>query len=256
MKKLEQREYWPLEMAAKSLNTKPQDLIHAAALGRVQLCVNLFRLTEEVGVIKMSPPFRSADYGFLDDMSEFQREFEQANWDHWCRTRRAMPEGIYELAYDDARRLECAENDTISMQWSNRFDGKDWWIVELAPSVEVNLKKIIIRQEEIEKFKASGEDLHEKIDGREHAAYLNIIAILAHILRNRPGKELSEAALIQSILTTEMKLRPDPDGRPLYGLSERSLQDKLKHARHSLAIAGGQLHAAKKEDLAPILLKQ
>lgn len=254
MKQLE-REYWSLEMAAKSLNTKPNDLIHAAALGRIQLCVNLFRMTEEVSTLKMPPPYRSSDYETSEEKREIQSEFEKANWDHWHRARRAMPVGIYELAYDDARRMESSENDTITMEWSTRFDGKDWWLVELGPSVEVNLKKIVVRQEEIEKFQTSGEDRLGGVGGREHTAYLNIIGILAHILRNRPGKDLSEAALIQSILTTEMKLRPDPNGRPLYGLSERSLQDKLKHARHSLEMSTAQLQVAKNREVASSMLK-
>lgn len=250
MKKLGPHEYWPIELAAKHLKTTVDELVHAAALGRIQLCINVFRMAEEVDAIRMSRPFRPEDHGLPADneKSPFQIEFDNAQWEHWNRTKKGMPAGIYELAYDDANRLEMSAEGKISMTWASRYDGHDWWIVELAPAVDVGHKQIVMLQEELEKFKDSKVNDRPKMDAREHTAYLNVIGMLVHLLRSRPGKELSESALIQMIQTLEMRHRKHPDERQVFGLSERNLQEKFKSARHSLSMAGIQLSANARGD--------
>jgi len=255
MKKLGPREYWPVAQAAKQLGSTVEDMVHAAGQRQIQLCINLFQSVEEACCHRVPMPDeglteQEKKMGWQDEPLENQEH--QAQTEFWGRTRSCMPTGIYELYYDDARRLELSIAGSIYMKEAVRFDGQDWWIVEFRQVVEVNKEQLVLRHEELQKFmdqKSNG--AAGELDKREHTAYLNVIGLLSHILRNRPGKELSEAALIQSMLTAEMKLRSDPNARPLYGLSERSLQDKLKHARHSLSMAGVQMPQAKKMEETP-----
>lgn len=255
MKKLGPREYWPVAQAAKQLGSTVDDMVHAAGQRQIQLCINLFQSVEEACCHRIPMPDeglneKEQDMGWQDEPLETQ--IQQAQTEFWGRTRCCMPTGVYELYYDDARRLELSITGSIYMKEAVRFDGKDWWIVEFRQAVEVYPEQLVMRHEELQKFmdqKSNGSA--GDLDKREHTAYLNVIGILSHILRNRPGKELSEAALIQLMLTAEMKLRPDPNARPLYGLSERSLQDKLKHARHSMSMAGAQLPQTKNTTATP-----
>lgn len=241
MKQLAPREYWPLEHAAKKLGATVGDMIHAAGQRQIQLCINLFQLVEEVHRHRIPMP----DEQLTDSELSVGLENEPLSTDEllthqefWARTKTGMPDGLYELYFDDARRLELSPIDSIRIKEAVRFDGTEWWIAEFKSAAEVGREKLVIRTEELHKFQighaTTGAD---NLDKREKSSFLNLIGLMVQALRAKPGGQHSESAVIQKLLDMEMRLRASPD-KKLYGLSQRNLEKQFQSARESLEMAG------------------
>lgn len=241
MKQLAPREYWPLAYGAKQLGATVNDMIHAAGQRQIQLCINLFQLVEEEHRHRIPMPDEELTNSELSTGLEdapLSTDELLAHQEFWARTTTGMPDGLYELYFDDARRLELSATDTICIKEAVRFDGKEWWIAEFKSAADVDLEKLVIRSEELHKFQidhaTAGAD---KLDKRERSSFLNLIGLMVQALRAKPGGQHSESAVIQRLLDMEMRLRASPE-KKLYGLSQRNLEKQFQSARESLEMAG------------------
>lgn len=241
MKKLGQREYLPVAQATKRLGSTVGDMVHAAGQRQIQLCINLFQIVEEACSHRIPMPDESLidemlHMGYRDEPIDIEELSAQKAF--WGRTTMKMPHGIYELFYDDARRLEMSATNSICITEAVRFDGEHWWISEFRTSVEVALENLVIRTEELNKFRDGCTVVNsDDLDKRERASFLNLIGLMVQALRTKPGGMQSESAVIQRLLDMEMRTRSSPT-KKLYGLSQRSLEKHFQGARESLEMAG------------------
>ena len=245
MKSMNERKYWSLQDAAKTLGTTPENLIHVAGFGGIQLSLNLFNQVDERAVIRLPIEALLKNLEATAKKSGKSKLIERvaAYRQHWQRSSRAQPDGLYELMPDDARNLEASVHKTVVLGQAVRFDGSNWLYAIFQSNILVRSENIVVLNEEIERIQEDRDSALSKSgksDSRESTANLNLIGMLVRKLQTHGGGYVSESRVINWLLDSEMKLRKDTDKPIVYGMSQRSMQEKFLRARESLKTSGVQ----------------
>jgi hypothetical protein len=245
MKSMNERKYWSLQDAATKLRTTPENLIHQAGFGGIQLSLNLFNQVDERAVIRLPIEALLKNLEATAKKSGKSKLIERvsAYREHWQRSSIALPNGVYELMPDDARNLEASVHKTVVLGQAVRFDGSNWLYAIFQSNIVVRSENIVVLSEEIERIKDDRESSLSKPGGndpRESTANLNLIGMLVRKLQTHGGRYATESAVIDWLLDSEMKLRKETDKPIVYGMSRRSMQEKFLRARESLKSSGVQ----------------
>ena len=129
-----ERVYYELERAAEMLKTDSATLLHAAGMGQVTLCVNIYGRACGLEMDRL----HDAEVPALEQGEE-------------------MPDGVFEIFDDAARFLEEYPDEDHELSEAGKLDHRGWWHVSFDPPVPIRATDIVLMKSELARLKTQRE---------------------------------------------------------------------------------------------------
>jgi hypothetical protein len=135
-----ERDFYILPVAASRLACTADDLLHLGMKGRAQICVDLFG--KDSGCTRTRIQAEAThEAPVIDALTEHERQAADATDVNLERrkasSKRAMPDGVYELGGKDLRWLALPGKLRAQLHSAFKFDG-NWWECKFDPPVDIS----------------------------------------------------------------------------------------------------------------------
>ena len=152
--------YVSLHKAAELLGVSENELIHAGAFEKIQICVNIYgRATNTRRTRFETSPQNMNEYGpeLVNPLALNEVDSQHIAITNLTKSYVSqMPEGVFGLESEALRFFEMPETKNFELYEAKKFDETGLWNVEFDPPITIERGDIVVLSAEIERISANG----------------------------------------------------------------------------------------------------